>query len=730
MRKGEEWKQYNQAVNWIFGSFFIAAVLTYIAVWISLPVAELIQKGISANHLKAAGEFMGKSLIDPMMFFDKITSLFKFAFMKGGNIAPAYYLPICSFLIFPVTLIVGLVINPYEMVTNAHGSGRIATDADVKKMKLFNGFIVVLGRYKGKLLKLPETLSVLVVAPPGTGKTVGVVIPTILESDGITIIVNDPKPELCYKTSGYRSLHGPVFVVNWGASDDPSQGVFYPNWNPLSDICLPPAGPPRDMYVDQMCNVLIEEPKGSADPHWTKTGRNAMNGFVHFIVSKMERAKADDYFYNKISEGTMDNLDKQTLETYYKEMAGPEASAALENLRNGDLNTDNYVHVGTWENLPEYWHGEEPCLAVILDWMTETQIKISADLKRRMDEGDQSAAFADPMKDMLDGAISEAKLYGYSHRAILELNQLASTPDKERGSILSVALTGIGIFKNSAVRERTKSSDFSFKDTRGMKDPITGEFKPISIYLSINLVDAAALSVITGIFVELLSRFLISNPPNITTRQGIKIGPFPVLFVLDEFPQMPKLSAVKDGPAVGRGQKISYLLIGQDLGQISGQYGKDDLETIITTTSAKVILSQNNEQTAQRFEKMIGNRTIMTESYSKTEGMAAKFSAQFQRNVSTSFSAKAVITAARMLSMPSTEQIVLFQGFLKYPIVCQAPRWFLDKEMTRKVNLKASPFVPYWIVAQRKDADFNILSNFVDIIEEQENKKTGESNKK
>lgn len=99
------------------------------------------------------------------------------------------------------------------------------------------------------------------------------------------------------------------------------------------------------------------------------------------------------------------------------------------------------------------------------------------------------------------------------------------------------------------------------------------------------------------------------------------MGPFPCLFVLDEFPQMPKLKAIIDGPAVGRGQKVSYLLIGQDLGQISGKYGKDDLETVISTTACKIILSQNNEVTAQRFSKMIGNKTVQTTSFSKNEGM-------------------------------------------------------------------------------------------------------------
>ena len=65
------------------------------------------------------------------------------------------------------------------------------------------------------------------------------------------------------------------------------------------------------------------------------------------------------------------------------------------------------------------------------------------------------AALADPMKEMLENAVMEARRYGYSHRAVLEMTQLANTPDKERGSILSTGLTGIGILlceKNCATR--------------------------------------------------------------------------------------------------------------------------------------------------------------------------------------------------------------------------------------------------------------------------------------
>lgn len=718
-RSGEEWAERDAAIQWVVVTVMLALGVSYLLAVFSFALTNLIPYGISQDQMLRVWRFVKRCFnpIEPMYLLGVYWKWIVKAYKAQGELPVYFWLPVLPFFSFFAILITGISTNPHSWLSTIHGAGRIATKKDIEKMGLFRGFIVVLGRWHGKLLRLPETLSVLVLAPPGTGKTVGVVMPTIFESNNISIIVNDPKPELCYKTSGYRQTIGPVFVINWGAEDEPDKGIYYPSWNMLSNTCLPPFGPARDMYVDSMVNVLVEEPKGGADPHWAKTGRNALTGFIHFVVGKCEHARANDYFIGRLYEGKLDDKDREVLEGYYLEMTDADAAEALEHLRNGTLTLDNYVAVGTWEMLPESWVGAEPCIAMILDWLTEAQMQMAAEIKRKTEEGDQMAALADPMRDMLDQAVAECKRYGYAHRAVVELNQLSGTPDKERGSILSTALTGIGIFKNSAVRSRTKMSDFIFKDLRGMKDPITGEMKSIAIYLSVNQVDARALNIITGTFVELMSNFLIANPPNFKQADGSKTGPFPTLFVLDEFPQMPKLGAVKDGPAVGRGQKVSYLLIGQDLGQISGQYGKDDLETIISTTAAKIILSQNNEQTAQRFEKMIGTKTVEIASKSRTEGWS-KQATPFSANVSRSLNATAVIGASQMLSLPSTQQIVLMQGYMNRPIMADAPRWFLDKEMTRKCNIPPSPYVPYWVVAQREDTDVSALQGLIDIADD------------
>lgn len=711
-KKGAEWEEYNNAVKWMTMTVLLAFGVTILLAVIAMPLGYLIGSGISKATIHDVTRFIQTIISNPDYLFSRYWSWFKQLMNYRGSFSFSLWLPILPFISLPTILIGGTITNPYRFQSNIHGSARIAELSDIKKMGLLDGFCMVIGRYKGHLLKMNETLSTLCCAPPGTGKTVGVVMPTIFNSPGMSIVVNDPKPELCFKTTGARAKVGPVFVINWGAEDNPAEGIYYPSWNPLSPTAIPAPGPDRDMYIDSMCNVLVEDPKGGADPHWSKTGRAALTGFLHFIAFKCEKARANDYFIGRVYEGKLDEEDKKVLEGYYLEMNDPMAARAIQNLRSGNLNIDNYYPIGTWNLLPERWIGREACIAMILEWITEAQIKQSQDIKRRLDEGDQMAAMADPMRDLLEEAINEARKFGYSQRCVVELSQLSSMPDKERGSVLSTGFGGIGIFKNSAVVSRTSFSDINFKDLRGMKDPITGQWKPISVYLSVNQVDAKALSVISGTFIDLMSNYLIANPPNFVNKTDGKMGPFPTLFVLDEFPTMPKLTAIIEGPAVGRGQKVSYLLIGQDLGQISGKYGKDDLETVISTTACKVILSQNNEVTAQRFSKMIGNKTVQTTSFSKTEGGLgmAKGQNPFSKNVSYQLQGTPVITTTELLSLPMLKQVILMQGFIDRPIMADSPRWYLDKQMTAMAKMPPSPNVPDWIVAQREDINDDMLA--------------------
>ena len=577
--------------------------------------------------------------------------------------------------------------NPYGNDKFDEKSSNKATKEDIEKMGLLNGFMMVLGYFKKKPLMMNECLSTLCVAPPGTGKTYGVVVPTIFECNTVSMIINDPKPELYQCTSAYRSTIGPVFVMNWAGQDDPEHGVYYPSWNPLSPEHVPFNQEQRDLYVDSICNVLIADKASStADPHWTISGRAGLSGLIQFMISKVERAKADDYFYARISAGTFDAEDAAVLGDYYLSMmSDPNAYAAYALLQKGELNAMNYVHIGTWDLIPDAWKGKEASLSMILDWINSSQISLAQAQEERRRQGDQMVMMEDPMHDLFMNAVEEARRYSYAHRAVLELTQLANTPDKERGSILSTIMAGLSIFRNAAVRNRTSHSDFHFSDLRGLRDPRDGKVKPVTVYLSINMVDAEALNPITGIFIELMTNFLLANKPG-QEHNGEKLGPCPVLFILDEMPKMQKLQAVIQGPDLGRGQQVSYLIIGQDLHQIQEKYGADAAATIISTTAAKIVLRQNDPDSAKRFSDMMGYKMKLK----TVKGPDGKEKEEKSEEL--------LYSPMDIMKLDKSKQLVIFQGWYHRPIEADKQMAFEDPRLASYMAMGACSPLPEFLI--------------------------------
>ena len=593
--------------------------------------------------------------------------------------------------------------NPHSKDKFEEKTSRKANADDIKKMGadyknkegLFKGFMMVLGYFKNKALKMDECLSALLLAPAGTGKTQGVVIPTILGCDDVSMIINDPKPELKQITSAYRATIGPVFIMNWAARDEPEHGIYYPAWNPLSPENLPDNAEERSTYIQVIVNSIIEE--NAKDPHWSNTARAALTGFINFIVSKVERAKANDYFYHRLKNGAFDAQDATVLMDYYMTMTSdPNAYAAMSLLQRGQLNINNYVHVGTWGGLPSEWHGAEASIPMFLAWYVEGQIKVANEIEERKRQGDQMVMMADPMKDFLTEAVNEARLYSYDSDAVSALINLSNTPDKERGSVISTMNAGLNIFRHPAVNKHTRHSDIHFSDMRGMVDPTDGKMKPITIYLSMNVADAPAFSPITSMFIELLSNFLIANKPE-NINHGQKLGPYPALFVLDEMPTMNKLEAIIRGPAVGRGQKVSYLIVGQDISQIAEKYGDKAADTIIANTAAKVILRVNDPATAERFTHMIGKKKTKK----KEKGPDGKETEVTKE--------EDLFSPMDLMTLEKGKQLVLMQGYYNRPIEADGEWYFYEKnavqkEMAAKVKMGESSPIPEYLIPKHHRA--------------------------
>jgi type IV secretory pathway TraG/TraD family ATPase VirD4 len=622
-------------------------------------------------------------------------TLWKSALVLGtwamGVMTPIFMIP---------TLTEGL-----EETPNIFGDTRWAEERDIEAMSKrdlvgFDGKLFLVGKMKKKLIHMKETLSVLLLAPPGTGKTVAFIVPSTVMMDKSCQLLNDQKPELFHMTSGHRASIGPVFQLMWSAQDMPDGGyvteeqaqllspdlidldeagqpirdemgairiksVFYPSWNPIGPASIPAAGPRRDLYIERLVAVLCPDPQGG-DKFWSSKARSALIGLIHFLVAKVELGQ--------------------------------------------DPNFPDITEAG----IPPLWRGKEASFPMFVDWFTDAQNAVEGG------EGD------DPMRELFRNAVAEARVmddayiakFGISimNRSKAEMTQLMNQPDKTRGSILTTLDEALNPFKNEAVRQRTSSSSFSFTELRGSPKPEArdreetkqkaardrgeqymprykrDEWDPITIYISINAEDAKAFATITGIFVDSANAYLVANGPNSIDDRGNQLGPNDFFFLLDETPTLPKLDTVINGPAVGRSKRVSYAIVGQDFSQIETRYSKAEVETMKSTTAVKVILSQNNDAAARSISSMAGSMTYKKASYSMKDQQdpVTKFLG-LKKEIITgeNWEKRDFIDASFVMSMPVGKHIVLVQNFMNRPILADTPRFFEEPEISRRVfNLR------------------------------------------
>ena len=80
----------------------------------------------------------------------------------------------------------------------------------------------------------------------------------------------------------------------------------------------------------------------------------------------------------------------------------------------------------------------------------------------------------------------------------------------------------------------------------------------------------------------------------------------PILFLLDEFPRLGKVSAMLDGLATLRSKKISICLIIQSLAQLDTIYGQNERKVISDTCAYKAILGATDADTQEYFSRLVG----------------------------------------------------------------------------------------------------------------------------
>lgn len=696
-RRDPNFAEHYKALDWIILGFLYSAIFAFLFSLIAYPLGHMISHSFSAQAWENVKQYYIYLKAHPFFYFK---SYFRWimTFARDPFQSFAIWIPAMPFFILIGGCLLTLYTNPYYFVQLNEGDGRLADERDVKKMGLWNGMSFVLGLWNDRhILRMNNFMSLLVIGAPECGKTSGVVVPSILANDDKCMVINDMKGELFELTGGHRAALGPVFRVDFFGIDDPANGVFWPTWNPLSDMDLPPPSPGRQGYIGGLAFFLLGDGPTGTDPYWIKAGRAALEGFINYICDKCEQARANDYFLQRLYEDAMDEEDFEVLETYYESMEKTVAvKQALNHLRKRTLTFKNYLPIGQWDPIPEAWIGRQASFPLLMDFITKQQLDISAELRSRRDAGDPVAFKTDIWAQILSSIVEETKYFGYNRRALVEISQILALPKTQRSSVLSMALSGLAPFKNAAIRMRMASSDFGSVQMRGIKNPVTGQWEPVTFYLGcpIDGMTNAVMTMFINMYSGTLTIFDVSEGP---------CGPYPVLYILDEYQSMSDFH-VADSIGTGIAKHYAFLLTCQDLSQLSGRYG-GELETIIGNTGAKIFMRCNSRGTAERINALIEKKTFVIFSESRNEGIGSGTTFLTEKNIGYGTMGGLIVSNSSIMNMPFGRQYALIQKHHNRPIKLKTPVYFKDREMTKQTKLPPPPPLPVNIYNQRNEED-------------------------
>ncbi len=169
-----------------------------------------------------------------------------------------------------------------EPVAGSHGTARWAGEEVLEQARLHGEHGVVLGRSRsGRLLSHDREEHVLLLAPPRSGKGVGVIVPTLF-SWPHSVVITDIKGENWGISAGYRKSELGNVVLRF----NPTAEEGCTRFNPLEEIRV---GTLKEVADTQNIADILVNPFGEGmQNHWDKTSYDLLVGTILHILYSPE----------------------------------------------------------------------------------------------------------------------------------------------------------------------------------------------------------------------------------------------------------------------------------------------------------------------------------------------------------------------------------------------------------------------------------------------------------
>jgi len=191
--------------------------------------------------------------------------------------------------------------------------------------------------------------------------------------------------------------------------------------------------------------------------------------------------------------------------------------------------------------------------------------------------------------------------------------RMSGIADRTLSAYMSVLFDGgLGIWRNGFVRAATEVSDFKIDNLR--RDPA-------SIYIVVNPNDLAVLAPVIRLLFQQTIATLQSTEPG-------KDEPYPVLFLLDEFPQLGRMTALSGAISTIRSYGGRIMIVAQSLSNLKGTYGPDGSQNFLANCGLQLFMAPADSDTPEYVSRAIGDFTRKSRSKSWVQGQIGKSSVQ------------------------------------------------------------------------------------------------------
>ena len=175
--------------------------------------------------------------------------------------------------------------------------------------------------------------------------------------------------------------------------------------------------------------------------------------------------------------------------------------------------------------------------------------------------------------------------------------------EKTRLSILATFESYFELFDNPLINAATSKSDFDIRNLRKKK---------MTLYIGITNDNIVRLSPLLSVFYQQTADVLTRKLPQ-------NNEPYGVLFLMDEFSSLRRMESFHKNIGLFREYHLRISIIIQELSQLYDTYGRDGAKVFLNA-KARIAFTQNDLETCEYLEKLLGNKTIKTRNISRRNG--------------------------------------------------------------------------------------------------------------